>query len=66
MKAYIVWNESKTEGFVTTDRQLAYEARKGAESNCSDENGRRSLVAVEFANYWINDNCTIEEIEVLK
>ena len=25
----MVWNENKTEGFVTTDHHIAYEVRKG-------------------------------------
>lgn len=64
MKAFIVWNEAKTEGFVTTEAQLAYEVRKGSDSNCYTEEGRRSTVGAEFCEAWLDDNCTIEEIEV--
>jgi len=61
MKHYIVWNEGKTEGFVTTSPCLAYEVRKSADSNCTDENGDPSPVAVAFCNRWWEDDCTIEE-----
>jgi len=57
---YIVWNESKTIGFITTEYQLAYEARKGSDSNCYDENGIVSKIAKAFCEATINDNCTIE------
>lgn len=60
MKYYIVWNEAKTEGFVTTDKQLAYEVRKGSDSNCFDEKGIPSEIAVAFCLRWCEDNCTIE------
>ena len=66
MKAYIVWNADKSEGFVTTDYQLAYEVRKGCESNCYDEKGRLSRTAVQFCDDWYYDDCTIEEIEIDK
>lgn len=59
MKKYIVWNENKTEAFVTIDKQLAYEVRKSAISNCYDDNGL-NLVAATFAEKWEDDNCTIE------
>lgn len=64
MKYFIVWNEGKTEGFVTPDGQLAYEVRKSSDTNCFDENGNRSDVAVAFCDRWYNDNCTIEEVEL--
>ena len=60
-KYWIVWNGDKTEGFVTTDHQLAYEVRKSAESNCFDENGRRSIVGQAFCEAWGEDDCTMEE-----
>ena len=60
---YIVWNKDKTEGFVTLDKQLAYEARKGSESNCFDEEGVRSNLAVSFCEiYSHNEDCTIQHI----
>lgn len=63
-KAYIVWNEAETEGFVTTDNQLAYEVRKGSTDNCYNENGERSAVGQAFTEAYAWDNCTIQEIEL--
>jgi hypothetical protein len=61
---YIVWNEAKTEGFATTDYQLAYEVRKSSESNCYNEvDGSPAPVAVAFCDRWGEENCTIEKIE---
>lgn len=62
MTYYIVWNESKTEGFVTSDKQLAYEVRKSSSTNCYDIDGNPSLVAVTFCETWYEDNCTIEVV----
>jgi 5-methylcytosine-specific restriction endonuclease McrA len=64
MKAYIVWNEARTEGFVTVDKQLAYEVRKSASSNCFDQDGRQSTVGQAFCEAYVDDNCTTEEVEV--
>lgn len=61
MTYWIVWNEAKTEGFATTDEQLAYEVRKGATSNCFTD-GDRSDVGIAFADRWVDDNCTIEQV----
>ena len=61
-KLYIVWNENKTQGFVTLDAQLAYEARKGSDTNCCDEDGRQSLLAVAFCDITGEEDCTIEEV----
>ncbi len=63
MARYIVWNADKTEGFATTDEQLAYEVRKSADTNCYDENGRYSEVGAEFCNRYSEEHCTIEVIE---
>ena len=38
-KIYIVWNAVRTEGFVTVDKHLAYEARKDSDTNCFDADG---------------------------
>lgn len=57
---FIVWNESKTEGFITTDEQLAYEVRKSAVDNCFDKDGRCSTVGQAFCEAWAQDNCTTE------
>lgn len=64
MKAHIVWNGDKTEGFVTTSPALAYEVRKSASTNCTTEEGRHSPVGEAFCESWYMDNCTREEIEV--
>lgn len=61
-KYYIVWNEAKTQGIIVDEYSLAYEARKGSESNCYDENGNQSLIAVAFCDQTGDDNCTIQEI----
>lgn len=63
MKVYLVWNEAKTEGFATTDQQLAYEIRKGATSNAFDAEGNYSHAGVAFANVYMDDACTTEVIE---
>lgn len=57
---FIVWNHDKTEGFVTTDQQLAYEVRKSADSNCWTADGEYSPVGVAFCNRWGNEDCTME------
>lgn len=64
MKAFIVWNEAKTEGYVTFDAQVAHEARKGAESNCFDAEGNQMKLAQAFCELTGVENCTIQEIEL--
>ena len=64
MKIYIVWNAARTEGFATHDRQLAYEVRKGSDSNCFHEDGVPSEAGAEFCIRWAGDDCTIVEVEV--
>ncbi len=64
MKHYIVWNNDRSEGFVTTDKQLAYEVRKSSDTNCYDENGRRSEVGVAFCDAWGDHDCTTQEIDI--
>ena len=62
MKKYIVWNKDKTSAFVTIDRQLAYEVRKGDTSNCYRRDGSPDHVAMEFCKlYSENEDCTVEE-----
>ena len=56
---YIVWNNDKTEGFITLDKQLAYEVRKSADSNCYDKEGNLSEVAVAFCNVWGDKTCKL-------
>ena len=64
MKIYIVWNETKTEGYATTEYQLAYEVRKGSDTNCHHEaTGEQAKLAVAFCEAYAGQNCTIEEIE---
>lgn len=59
---FIVWNADKTEGFVTTDRQLAYEVRKSSDTNCFDFEGRRSDVGIAFCDAWGDGDCTMEPL----
>ena len=59
---YIVWNADKSEGFATTDKGVAYEARKGAESNCFTEDGDQSKLAQAFCEIWSHgEDCTMVE-----
>lgn len=57
---YTVWNEMRSEGFVTLDKQLAYETRKGATTNLCDEFGNPSPVAAAFCEQWGDGNLTTE------
>ena len=59
---YIAWNGARTQGFATTEYQLAYEARKGSDSNCFDQDGNRSDLAVTFCDVTGDEDCTIETI----
>jgi hypothetical protein len=62
-KVYIVWNNDKTEGFVTLDEGLAYEARKGAKSNCYYEDGTCSKLAQKFCKIYSEvEDCDTEEV----
>lgn len=56
---FIVWNQNKTIGFITSDPSLAYEARKGSDSNCYDENGNKCNTAIGFCEDTLDDNCKI-------
>ena len=63
---YLVWNSLKTECFGTFDKQLAYEVRKGADSNCYDIHGNKSEMAISFCEqYSHHEDCSISEIKVL-
>ncbi|BDD79689.1 hypothetical protein [Burkholderia phage FLC9] len=64
MPEYTVWNATRSEGFVTHDKQLAYETRKCATTNLSDEMGNPSSVAREFCERWGDDTLVIETREV--
>jgi len=58
---FLVWNKDKTEGFVTLNEQIAYEARKGADSNCFSIDGVRSDLAIAFCDvYSHTEDCTIQ------
>lgn len=60
---YVVWNADKSIGFITTDWQLAYEARKGSDTNCYSEklNGL-CKTAVGFCEDTGEEDCTMEEL----
>jgi len=64
MVLFIVWNEDKTEGYATTDHQLAYEARKSADTNCYMENGERAKLAISFCEHYYMDDCTVQMVEL--
>lgn len=64
MKIYLVWTANRTEGFFTTDGQVAYEARKGSQSNCFYADGTQSHLAQAFCDLTVDDACVIEEIDV--
>lgn len=60
MKHWIVLNYAKTEGFATDDEQLAYEVRKGSDTNCCTAEGRRCNMAIEFCErYSWHEDCTM-------
>lgn len=64
MKVYIVWNEHKSEGYVTADYQVAYEARKSATSNMFNANGEWQPLGAAFGSIFYQDNCVLEEHEI--
>lgn len=65
IKHYIVWNHNKTEGYITSDFQIAYEARKGAGANCYTADGNPRHLAIDFCKRYSNEeDCTIEEINL--
>lgn len=58
-KLHIVLTDHASEGFVTGDRQLAYEVRKGAIDNCYDEEGGVALTARAFCtDHSIAKDCS--------
>ena len=59
---YIVWNEARTEGYATRDAGVAYEARKGADTNCYTRDGTPAPFAVDFCNRFTFDNCTTQTL----
>jgi len=62
---YIVWNENKTEGYVTPFAEVAYEVRKSADSNCYDRNGNCAKLGQAFCNIYLEDDCSIQEVNVV-
>jgi hypothetical protein len=63
--AYIVWNAARTEGYITFDQQVAYEARKGAESNCFDEDGTQMKLAQAFCEIYSGHEDATKQIVVI-
>lgn len=63
-KLYIVWNNHKSEGYVTDDYQMAYEARKSATSNMFNAQGEWQPLGAAFGSIFYQDDCAIQEIEV--
>ncbi len=63
--AYIVWNAARTEGYVTFDKQVAYEARKGAASNCFDSEGTQMKLAQAFCDVHSDEGYAPTETVVL-
>lgn len=62
MKHYIVWSAYKIEGFITTDKQLAYEVRKSSDTNCYTKDGIHSSVGAAFCLAHCDEECTIQSI----
>lgn len=62
IKGYLVLNQNKTQGFFTTDAQLAYEVRKGADTNCVDERGQISETGIAFTRQFIDETATKHEV----
>lgn len=63
-KYFIVWNADKTKGVVVDEEQLAYEIRKGNDSNCYDQHGYAFRTGQKFCDEFAEHNCTIQIIEV--
>lgn len=62
MTVYRVYNHDKSDYFETTDKQLAYEVRKGSDTNCHSDDREAALKAVEFCEkYSWHEDCTVEE-----
>lgn len=59
---YIVWNADKTDCFATKSNALAYEVRKGAESNCFDEDGKPNALAEQFCMMYGDQDCTVQTV----
>lgn len=64
MKGYLVLNSDKSQAFYTLDKSLAYEVRKGADTNCYTSDGYHCQAAVEFCIAFGTEDCTLVEVEV--
>lgn len=60
--AWVVWNEARNEGFVTTDQPLAHAVCNFPAIHCRDSEGNFSELGAKFSEQYGNDNCTIEEV----
>lgn len=60
---HLVLNNNQSTGFMTTDGQLAYETRKGADTNLADIDGTWSKTAEAFCKEFSNhEDCTRLEL----
>ena len=64
-KKYIVWNEDRSEGFVTDDRRDAETARKGKKHRRSTGQIGYSTLALAFFEAYGEDKLPpIQEVEI--
>ncbi len=61
-KYYAVFNQNKTQGIIVSEKQLAYEARKGSDTNCYTSDGEKSLIAIAFTEQTIEEDCSMHEV----
>ena len=61
---HLVHMKGKKAGFFTTDKQLAYEARKGANTNLYFQDGTRSASAKKFCDEQLDEEYLIIDIPV--
>ena len=65
MKRYIVWNENKTEGYITDDKQDARTAREGKKHRRSSGQVGYSTLALAFYEAYGDDELPpIEEVDL--
>lgn len=62
-KYYIVWCDDRKSGIIVDEKHVAYEARKGAITNCVDENGDYVKIARAFCKLS-QEAATIQEVEI--
>lgn len=60
---YLVHEKGNKGGFLTDDKQLAYETRKGADSNAFFCDGTRSTSALNFCQEHSDRSCVTTEIK---